>query len=107
MERGERTLQILTGFRSYGKMLNKSGSPLQGKFFPYLNDVNNGNGLLFWVDKPNFNIVHQAGVMELQADWMEEKFGKDDSLKYIKDIKKEDDRVETITCECSTIYIGI
>ena len=83
MERGEPTLQILTGFHSYGKTIENVGSPLQGKVFAYLNDVSKGNGFFICVDKTNFNIIHKNGVMVLEADWMEEKFGKDNSLNVI------------------------
>jgi len=106
MERGEPTLEILTGVRLYGRTTENVGSPLLGEVFAYINDVGKtGMGSLVCVDKTHFDIIHQNGVMVLEADWMEEKLSQDKSLKFIVDIKKDDDKVETIAGTRRIVYI--
>ena len=106
MERGEPTLEILTGIRRYGRTTENVGSPLLGEVFAHINDVGkSGIGSLICVDKTHFDIIHQNGVMVLEADWMEEKLSQDTSLKFIVDIKKDDDKVETIAGTRRIVYI--
>ena len=106
MERGEPMLEILTGIRRYGRTTENVGSPLLGEVFAHINDVGkSGIGSLICVDKTHFDIIHQNGVMVLEADWMEEKLSQDKSLKFIVDIKKDDDKVETIAGTQRIVYI--